>query len=534
MGKKEDYWMPLARQWYLESEGVRDEEKMTAAQFLESKKFDPNEINKAKRSLLYYHQMYAQDKVKYDKLYGNVAGATATRRTKPQFPEFEQQFVYRVSKMCTVGLSLEVLHKFALELMKQFPDAKRPKAASSRWVRDVLERNNMTRSTNPSLKIIHPIVGNDNHDDMVNVILPELEKEVCQPATIANLWTRIAHNDKSLMGILGQRIELFVARVRKLPTTAFDLIAKRICRLPELSVEGLRTKLIDYIESQTKLDERLAHHVISYIAIILSVGKNQEVLKEAAKLVSTQVLNKFELGDGDAKQYMHLDSVNPNCQIVVAISDEIPPTRIYTGTLSCSNWGLLFLARKWNEYPPTLHYKLDKHPSDMLLTHGSLLDPKLTLVPSSGLLRRGDTTTMPGVVVHAGPSCDKVHCILFSTGAPHDTKGAYDPESQYCASQVFAELTEEVLLLYNADTKQFLLDHAERVFFLNKLVEFEKEGRLKGTGKTWYWLDHKLFIYGFLEHLSVILVDDTTDGDTGPLVDFWACKMPPLQSQVPC
>ncbi|GKY95909.1 hypothetical protein MPSEU_000551500 [Mayamaea pseudoterrestris] len=66
--KGAEYWMPLAIEWHYHnlSECIRDEEKMTAAQFLESKGFCAANAQKYSTYLHTYHYQYKKNPYKYD------------------------------------------------------------------------------------------------------------------------------------------------------------------------------------------------------------------------------------------------------------------------------------------------------------------------------------------------------------------------------------------------------------------------------------------------------------------------------------
>ena len=263
----------------------------------------------------------------------------------------------------------------------------------------------------------------------------------------------------------------------------------------QIDAEAFRVDMIGYAHRQMREDERAA---------------NLDTMKDEALIISTQGFS--------AEQNPHLDIQDSrNLQGVMIISDG-PGVRA-TYEYEAANPIVVDLPSfltEYNDLPSSLISILGtdlesaakKQVQQLVSSYGKLLSEHIVLVSNQpplsedSPLKTGSLLTLPGGVIHAGPSTEGVRAILFLAATNKDTI-PYDPDVQYTATNLWASIAEAVwglLSIPGADSKfegrDYLLGRIEdsaavlrnssatiATGFLRGFVEQVEVAYSTGTGK---------------------------------------------------
>lgn len=191
-------------------------------------------------------------------------------------------------------------------------------------------------------------------------------------------------------------------------------------------------------------------------------------------------------------QDLHLDSIWPNVQAAMIVSDRVKGTKIfdtnypvktvrttrfilryeigYSESVSHMLFFLLGvndaamqpsqLQRCWPDVPESLLSVLESNKTviNLLNDYGKVFCNSLTKASNEKILHPTGTVLLQhGSTLHAAPRCTGPRIILFYSGSPKGYKRAYNPNVQYSASTLLCELIRHVWNDANPDSRRFLL-----------------------------------------------------------------------------
>ncbi|CAB9524120.1 expressed unknown protein [Seminavis robusta] len=305
--------------------------------------------------------------------------------------------------------------------------------------------------------LVHPTT-NDSH---LLVLCHELNRLMQLPAVTNDFgkWIGDPEKDYSARNIQGGRIEIFLENAVGKGSNAFDAIIGE--RLPG----GAKDKILNYARSQAQRDPRLGDMEYGNFSLICTYGPV------------------------DA-QAPHLDSLKPNFQFGLILSDNAPGTLFYESAVDVSDVNAL--VEHWKNVdtilgspykratamPPALVQAMERDASVLLLlSHfGRVLLPERSVydrMRHKEKLATGSLLSLPGSVVHAGPASTDFRAVIFFSGWPNGSEVApYDPDVQYTSVLLMAHF---VSLLWQAEG----VGYPERLYLLQRLAQYTETSMVK-------------------------------------------------------
>jgi hypothetical protein len=252
-----------------------------------------------------------------------------------------------------------------------------------------------------------------------------------------------------LRNIPGNRIEIFIKN-KDCPkgSPASKALAEHIEKNECIDLPlDFWDQIIDYAKESARQDRRIEGYEFGPFSLIISTGNVPA-------------------------QTPHIDVLRPNYQFTLMVSNDTPGTKLYKSI----NPNPVRDARtfvEWLGAEPDSKIadvlKKDKGLCDMLEKYGIVLDglTERTLIMDGTVkteaLRRGATISIPGSLVHAGPSCGTFRAMIFFIASPvGQEKDAYKTEEQWSHGSMMIDLVSGLLL-------SPLLVPSERMLLLQKL-----------------------------------------------------------------
>ena len=257
-------------------------------------------------------------------------------------------------------------------------------------------------------------------------------------------------DNESVRRLQAGRYEIFVEAKSKI-SRAFDHLTR--------DLTFSKCDVISYVQKQILRDKRLSQ-------------KNDHSSKGGYELGNISIILNFEAAPAQAP---HIDMTLPNYQCALLISDCTPGTLFSETTQPITN--VDDLARHWSDNGHQMPHDLrgalenDDLVRNLLNKFGKLLHTTLTLVSPGKTLKRGTLITLPGSVVHAGPSSTTFRSVLFASMWPKgSTEPRYDPDTQYSSIILCSHLLS--LVWSN-------IGLTERIYILERTVSYIKDKGLQ-------------------------------------------------------
>jgi hypothetical protein len=234
-----------------------------------------------------------------------------------------------------------------------------------------------------------------------------------------------------------------------------------------LDPESFRLDVIDYAHQQMRKDDRTA---------------GLEILQDEGLIISTKA--------PCAAQNPHMDLMDPrNVQggMLITGGEDVKATYEYEAEgVVVENLktfldlysdgmpvGLLKILLSKSRDPNDAYASAARQVSALLLEFGRLLSESLVQlsdqpeVTENSPLRTGSLFTLPGNVIHAGPSTTHVRAILFLVATSKTTR-KYDADLQYNRTNMWVTIAEYVWVPLEEDTYDMV---AGREYLLRKIEE---------------------------------------------------------------
>jgi hypothetical protein len=181
----------------------------------------------------------------------------------------------------------------------------------------------------------------------------------------------------------------------------------------------------------------------------------------------TQVSYGFEFGSyllicttvKVAAQVPHLDIMMPNYQLTLMVTDNSPGTIVYTSNNTTPVHNVPTFM-KWLGEPTDFNIAVHLNENDelcsMLKNYGVVFDAleEENLAPVfHETLSRGTTISIPGSVVHVGPSSNKFRAMLLFTAHPKEKDDTYSSENQYFHGTILIDIVSALLSRIGPENK---------------------------------------------------------------------------------
>jgi hypothetical protein len=288
--------------------------------------------------------------------------------------------------------------------------------------------------------------------------------------------------------IQGDRIEIFLKNTDHLngtpvSTALWEYIGTKTGgHCTETTSQKFWAKIFEFAITSAKQDTRVPNdHQFGPFSLICS--------------------NKYVPG-----QVPHLDVLWPNFQYTLMVSDETPGTLVFNPIDSRLVSDVSSFVEWIGAGPDSQIGKLLSDNSDqceLLKTYGAVLvgatKGKLQVcVAQTEKLKRGTTMSIPGSLIHAGPSFSKFRAMLFFISHPTGKEEeAYISENQYSHGLVLINI---VTWLFSCGIN----NREERILLLQKLHDSANDYQHK---LHLHILDHHCQVYRFLYEISQIKDD---------------------------
>lgn len=298
-------------------------------------------------------------------------------------------------------------------------------------------------------------IGNEfDKDDALALEVIRCLDETLQEWDSEEKFLRMIHEgDQSVRFINARRFEVFVEN-QKCSTNAFDWVAAKVAN----SINQWHT------------DQRWMLTAESVKEILLHYARKQAHLADPQHVEDDYQYHNFAIlinyGFNVPQQVPHIDLVHPNAQFGLMISEDSPGTIWYDPVTPIQS--PRDLQQAWQH-----HYghsnddwvsvlEQDANCCYRLRRYGNVLSPELKKYETP-LLKAGTLLSLPGGVVHAGPSCNAFRAVLFFSGypAPNTAKGEvapYDPDVQYFDSILLSDIIAKSWNQLSFENRYFLLE----------------------------------------------------------------------------
>lgn len=277
--------------------------------------------------------------------------------------------------------------------------------------------------------------------------LAELDRKLQKQSTRKYL-DQLIHEEfnqegkQSVRYLQAGRYEIFVEASHK-TSDAFDHLTH------DLALS--KCDVISYLEKQILRDKRL------------SFQKKIGVCN--FELGNISIIANFESAPAQAP---HIDMTLPNYQCGLLISHASAGTLFSETTLPIAN--VDDMARHWSKeghpMPDGLRVALENDALVRILlnNYGKVLDSTLTLFSPGKTLERGTLMTLPGGVVHAGPSSTTYRSVIFASIWPKGSiEPSYDTDTQYSSITLCCQL---LLFIWGN------ISVTERTYMLERIVSY--------------------------------------------------------------
>ncbi|GKZ00140.1 hypothetical protein MPSEU_000967300 [Mayamaea pseudoterrestris] len=345
--------------------------------------------------------------------------------------------------------------------------------------------NSASSSNDNEMKIIHPSPDEDFEAlEILRKLDARLERYERRFIQLID-----EEKDQSVRRIQGKRFEVFCSSTYK-PCNAFDELCMLVAgdddqdeSTLEARAQQIKERMINFAIKQAGKDERFPSSRYSY--------------------------NNFSLlitYDAVDAQGPHIDLLYPNAQFGLLLTNSSPGTISYK--VKCN----IICARdlpkhvaSWKNAPPKLLDAMSNEESGaaaLIRSFGDTLHVQLKAVKTK-LLHCGDCTSLPGSLLHAGPSCPKFRAILFYSATPRDGEhedatsiAEYDPDTQYFGALLLADICPVVWPALDDDSK---------VFMLERLAEYAKLAKKQHVRNVYSHVNQNHFCHAFLQSIEYSL-----------------------------
>jgi hypothetical protein len=267
----------------------------------------------------------------------------------------------------------------------------------------------------------------------------------------------------SIVQIQSNRYEIY-AQCEKKSSVVFDWLCQETCTKGAkdanecfTSPSEVKDAILSYAKQQAKRDKRIGgrnkkmNYIFDNFSLIVNYG-----------LVGAQI--------------PHIDTLLPNFQFGLVMTDESPVTIAYRATNQIKSVKDI-REHAWTDLPLSLETAMEKNRKlvERLINFGNVLSPELepdSNIDSTNSHPGGTLLALPGSEVHAGPECEKYRALLFFTACPHnDIKKKYDADTQFYASLLCCEFISQ---LWEK------ISRADRMYLLRRLVQYIEQTQHKG------------------------------------------------------
>jgi len=305
---------------------------------------------------------------------------------------------------------------------------------------------------------------------------------------------RLAHKGNNSVRLINAgRFEVFVATDGK-GSEAFDWVAAKVAATSSSANDSTTVTNIYNMVTATMVKQR-----------ILDFAKSQAKQADLSYRGNNYEFHNFALIINYVvcpQQIPHLDSIAPNSQFGLMITDQAPGTMWYTpkndggGTIQSAfdlrnAWHAQSLVAERNDdndvddddWMKIMHE--DATCRNLLRRYGTVLSTHFHKYEHT-TVATGSLMALPVGVVHAGPSYDRFRAVLFFTGHPTTTCTAPEDENQQQQQQQQCKIVDNQSKPYNPDVQQFdsillsdmitsvwtQLTVQDREFLLKRLVDY--------------------------------------------------------------
>ena len=262
--------------------------------------------------------------------------------------------------------------------------------------------------------------------------------------------------------IQGGRLEIFLDANDK-GSNAFDTIIGKVLNAEfadELAGRDIKDVILAFAQNQARKDPRVGNeYKFGNFSLLVTYGRCEN-------------------------QMPHIDLVKPNYQFALYLSKMSPRTMFVAEGSIDPVRTVGALVKLWetaselkvSDDAPVPHnivkaLEQDEGIRTLLEGFGDVLHPEQTLEHKYEMkhfnVGPGVVASLPGSVVHAGPSSETTRAVLFFSGSPKDADASeeYNPDRQYNGVTLMGHL---VSILWTKPK----IGKKERIFLLQKLAKY--------------------------------------------------------------
>jgi hypothetical protein len=260
-------------------------------------------------------------------------------------------------------------------------------------------------------------------------LLRNIESKFQLKQTQQYLERLVAKKDPSVVKIQGGRFEVYLRSSTKSCTTAADSLLTR----------DERRLVLKYAEKQAIEDERLQGYKFDNFSFLISYGQCPP-------------------------QPPHVDLLFPNWQCLLALSDNATATLYWEPNQPVRS--VQDLRTQWRDLPISLADTMQRNlKARTLIESYGLVFSELGETRNEQLsLPVGSLVSLPGGVVHAGPSSDSFRLVVFFSASPIDTPiPEYTPDIQFFSCNFWGYLVQVLWDMVADSDRVYLLEKLARI-----------------------------------------------------------------------